>query len=78
MKQEKGVVMSFMKTFRFKIRFDEEFQDYYFKPFKNREEYIWINNIMETNKGLLAITEYGDIPVKEIDWKNMLVICEVK
>lgn len=70
--------MSFMKTFRFKIRFDEEFQDYYFKPFKNREEYVWINDIMETNKGLLAITEYGDIPVKEIDWKNMLVICEVK
>ena len=70
--------MSFMKTFRFKIRFDEEFQDYYFKPFKNREEYVWINDIMETNKGLLVITEYGDIPVKEIDWKNMLVICEVK
>ena len=70
--------MSFMKTFRFKIRFDEEFQDYYFRPFKNREEYIWINDIMETNKGLLAITEYGDIPVKEIDWKNMLVICELK
>lgn len=70
--------MSFMKTFRFKIRFDEEFQDYYFKPFKNREEYVWINDIMETNKGLLALTEYGDIPVKEIDWKNMLVICEVK
>ena len=70
--------MSFMKTFRFKIRFDEEFQDYYFKPFKNREEYVWINDIMETNKGLLAITEYGDIPVREINWKNMLVICEVK
>ena len=70
--------MSFMKTFRFKIRYDEEFQDYYFKPFKNREEYVWINDIMETNKGLLVITEYGDIPVKEIDWKNMLVICEVK
>lgn len=70
--------MSFMKTFRFKIRYDEEFQDYYFKPFKNREEYVWINYIFETNKGLLAITEYGDIPVKEIDWKNMLVICEVK
>lgn len=70
--------MSFMKTFRFKIRYDEEFQDYYFKPFKNREEYVWINNIIETNKGLLAITKYGDIPVKEIDWKNMLVICEVK
>lgn len=70
--------MSFMKTFRFKIRYDEEFQDYYFKPFKNREEYVWINDIFETNKGLLAITEYGDIPVKEIDWKNMLVICEVK
>lgn len=69
--------MSFMKTFRFKIRFDEEFQDYYFKPFKNREEYIWINDILKTNKGLLAITEYGVIPVKEIDWKNMLVICEV-
>lgn len=70
--------MSFMKTFRFKIRYDEEFQDYYFKPFKNREEYVWINDIFETNKGLLAITEYGYIPVKEIDWKNMLVICEVK
>ena len=69
--------MSFMKTFRFKIRYDEEFQDYYFKPFKNREEYVWINDIFETNKGLLAITEYGDIPVKEIDRKNMLVICEV-
>lgn len=68
--------MSFMKTF--KIRYDEEFQDYYFKPFKNREEYVWINDIFETNKGLLAITEYGDIPVKRIDWKNMLVICEVK
>ena len=67
-----------MKTFKFKIRYDEEFQDYYFKPFKNREEYVWINDILETNKGLYAITEYGDIPVKEIDWKNMLVICEVK
>lgn len=66
------------KTFRFKIRFDEEFQDYYFKPFKNRDEYVWINDIMETNKGLYAITEYGDIPVKEVDWNKMLVICEVK
>lgn len=66
------------KTFRFKIRFDEEFQDYYFKPFKNRDEYVWINDIMETNKGLYAITEYGDIPVKEVDWEKMLVICEVK
>ena len=66
------------KTFRFKIRFDEEFQDYYFKPFKNRDEYVWINDIMETNKGLYAITEYGDIPVKEVDWNKMLVICEVE
>lgn len=67
-----------IKTFRFKIRFDEEFQDYYFKPFKNREEYVWINDIMETNKGLYAITEYGGIPVKEVDWEKMLVICEVE
>lgn len=71
--------MSFMKTFRFKIRYDEEFQDYYFTPFKNdRDYYVWINDIFETNNGLLAITDdYGDFPVKEIDWKNMLVICEV-
>ena len=40
--------------------------------------YVWINDIMETDKGLYAITERGDIPVKEIDWNNMLVICEVK
>lgn len=57
--------MSFMKTFRFKIRYDEEFKDYYFKPFKNSEEYVWIDDIMKTNKGLLAITEYDDIPVKK-------------
>lgn len=66
------------KTLKFKIKFDEEFKDYYFTPFKNREEYVWINDIMETNKGLMAITEFGDIPVKKIDWENMLVICEVK
>jgi len=35
--------MSFMKTFRFKIRYDEEFQDYYFKPysFGNKIEYLF-------------------------------------
>ena len=66
------------KTFRFKIRFDDEFQDYYFLPFKGCKDYVWINDIMETDKGLYAITERGDIPVKEIDWNNMLVICEVK
>lgn len=66
------------KTLKFKIRFDEEFKDYYFNPFKNREEYVWINDIMETNKGLMAITEFGAIPVQKIDWENMFVICEVK
>lgn len=65
-----------MKELKFKIKFDEEFQDYYFTPFKNdRNYYVWINDIFETNKGLYAITDdYGDLQIKKIDWENMQVI----
>lgn len=62
-----------MKKLSFKIKFDEEFKDYYFTPFKNdRDYYVWINDIFETNDGLYAITDdYGDIKVDKIDWDNM-------
>lgn len=60
-----------MKKLSFKIKFDKEFKDYYFTPFKNdRDYYVWVNDILETNKGLYAITEYGDIKVGKIDWEN--------
>lgn len=64
-----------MKKLSFKIKFDEEFKDYYFTPFKNdRDYYVWINDIFETSDGLYAITDdYGDIKVDKIDWDNMKV-----
>lgn len=64
-----------MKRISFKIKFDDEFQDYYITPFKNGD-YVWINDILEDDKGkLVAITEYGYIDVEKIDWDNMKVIC---
>ena len=65
-------------TIKFKIKFDKEFQDYYFQPFKGVDDYVWIHDILESNKGLVAITEYGDILIKEIDWKNMFVIAQYR
>lgn len=63
-----------MKKISFKIKFDDEFQDYYFTPFKNGD-YVWINDILEDDKGkLVAITEYGYFDVEKIDWDNMKVI----
>lgn len=69
-----------MKTINFKIKFDEEFKDYYITPFKNdREYYVWINDIFETDKGeLIAITDdYGSFYVKEINWEEMKVAVEI-
>lgn len=67
-----------MKELKFKIRYDEEWKDYYFTPFKDKSYYVWINDIFETNKGLYAITDdYGDLKVKEVDWDNMKVIIEI-
>lgn len=60
-----------MRKLSFKIKFDEEFKDYYFTPFKNdRDYYVWVSDILKTNKGLYAITEFGDIKVSKIDWEN--------
>lgn len=67
-----------MKELKFKIRYDEEWKDYYFTPFKDKSYYVWLNDIFETNKGLYAITDdYGDLKVKKIDWDNMRVIIEI-
>ena len=67
-----------MKKISFKIKFDEEFKDYYITPFKDCDDYVWINDIMEDNKGrLVMVTEYGYYYVKEINWKDMKVICEI-
>lgn len=64
-----------MKRISFKIKFDDEFQDYYFTPFKNGD-YVWLNDILEDDKHkLVAITEYGYIDVEKIDMDNMKVIC---
>lgn len=64
-----------MKRLEFKIKYDEEFQDYYFTPFKDREYYVWISDIFESNVGLIAITDdHGEISVEKIDWKNNKVI----
>lgn len=65
-----------MKKISFKIMFDEEFQDYYIIPF---EDYIWVNNdILEDDKGnLVMVTENGFYNVKEINWDEMKVICEI-
>ena len=67
-----------MKKISFKIKFDEEFQDYYIQPFKDCDEYVWINDIFEDNIGkLIMVTEYGYYDVLKIDWENMKVICEI-
>ncbi len=67
-----------MKKISFKIKFDEEFQDYYITPFKDCDDYVWINDIMKDDKGnLVMVTEYGFYDVKEINWKDMKVICLV-
>lgn len=65
-----------MKKISFKIKLDEEFQDYYIQPFKGSDEYVWINDIIENNRGkLVMVTEYGFYDVEKIDWENMKVIC---
>lgn len=67
-----------MEKISFKIKFDEEFQDYYITPFKDYDDYVWIDDIMKDDKGkLVMITEYGFYDVKEINWKDMKVICEI-
>ncbi len=66
--------MIMKKELKFKVKFDEEFGDYYFTPFKDREYYVWLNDIMETNKGLLAITDdYGAIKVKEYNYEYVII-----
>ena len=67
-----------MKELKFKVKYDEEFGDYYFTPFKNdRDYYVWLNDIFETNKGLYAITDdYGDIKIKEYDYNQVIVEVE--
>lgn len=65
-----------MKKISFKIKFDEEFQDYFIQPFKDCDDYVWLNDIMEDNRGnLVMISEYGYYNVEKIDWENMKVIC---
>jgi hypothetical protein len=66
------------KEIKFKVKFDEEFKDYYFTPFKNdRNYYVWLNDIFETNKGLYAITDdYGDIKIKEYNYEYVIVEVE--
>ena len=59
-----------MNKISFKIKFDDEFKDYYIQPFKDCDDYVWINDIMESNKGLVMITEFGYYPVEKIDWKS--------
>lgn len=69
-----------MKTIDFKIKFDEEFKDYYITPFENDPEYyVWISDIFETDDNkLIAITsEHGDFYVKEINWDEMKVVVEI-
>ena len=72
-----------MRELKFKVKFDEEFGDYYFTPFKNdREYYVWLNDIFEVidekgNKGLYAITDdYGDIKIKEYNYDYVIVEVE--
>lgn len=69
-----------MKELKFKVKYDEELGDYYFTPFKNdREYYVWLSDIFETNMGLIAITDdYGDIKVKEYNYKYVIVEVEIK
>ena len=62
----------------FKLKYDEEYGEYYFQPFKNNDDYVWENDILPDDKNQLwAITEYGDIRVDKIDYDNMKVICIV-
>ena len=63
-----------MKELKFKVKYDEELADYYFTPFKsNKNYYVWLNDIIETNYGLYAITEYGSIKVKEYNYNYVIV-----
>lgn len=68
-----------MKELKFKVKYDEEFGDYYFTPFKNdRKYYVWLNDIFETNKGLYAITDdYGDIKVKKYNYEYVIIEVEM-
>lgn len=63
---------------KFKVKYDEEFEDYYFTPFKNdRDYYVWLSDIFETNKGLYAITDdYGLIKIKEYNYNYVIVEVE--
>ena len=63
-----------MKELKFKVKFDNELGGYYFTPFKNnRDYYVWLSDIIETNYGLYAITEYGGIKVKEFNYNYVIV-----
>lgn len=67
-----------MKKISFKIKFDDEFKDYYITPFKNDDSYVWLNDIVKDDKNnLVMITEYGFIDVEKIDYENMKVICTI-
>lgn len=67
--------MIMKKELKFKVKFDEEFQDYYFTPFKDRSYYVWLNDIFETDKmELYALTDdYGDIKVKEYNYEYVII-----
>ena len=63
-----------MKNLKFKVKFDNEFNDYYFTPFKDKTYYVWLNNIFETNKGLYAITDdYSPLKVKEYNYNYVII-----
>lgn len=63
-----------MQKLKFKVKYDEEFGDYYFTPFKDRSYYIWLSDIYETNKGLYAITDdYGDIKIDSYNYDYVIV-----
>ena len=67
--------MIMKKELKFKVKFDEEFQDYYFTPFKDRSYYVRLNDIFETDKKeLYALTDdYGDIKVKEYNYDYVII-----
>lgn len=66
-----------MKELKFKVKYDEEFADYYFTPFKDKTYYVWLSDIFKTNKGLYAITDdYGDIKIKKYDYNQVIVEVE--
>ena len=67
-----------MKHISFKLKFDEEFGEYYFQPFGGNEDYEWIDQLLEDQDGnMWCLTEHGGIKVVKVDYENNKVICEV-